>query len=212
MNAHSGYDRVADDWYIEPPWAVDALIAAEATVRPLRGRVLDPCCGAGNVPTRLAGIEDIIPIGTDLRPRRPDIAMMDFRDSLRQFRPDCVVSNPPYNQAQEFIEVALLHTWDRVCVVLRLGFLAGQKRRIWWPLTCFARLWVSSVRMTMPPGNRATAGKSGTVDYAWFVFERGYRGPPIIGWLPDVGRPVRQRRRHDPDCETICVPSAEEMP
>ncbi|PYD55567.1 hypothetical protein CFR75_15820 [Komagataeibacter xylinus] len=194
MNAHSGYARAADDWYVEPDWAVRALVAAEATVRPFAGIVLDPCCGAGNVPAQLGDVAGVTPIGTDLRPRAPGVATMDYRESLARHAPDSVISNPPYNQAQLFIEQALEHARDRVCVVLRLGFLAAQKRHAWWPKVPFARLWVSSVRMSMPPGGSDFPASGGSVDYAWFVFEKGHRGSPMVGWLPDVARPPRKRR------------------
>lgn len=210
MNAHSGYARAADDWYVEPDWAVRALVAAEATVRPFAGVVLDPCCGAGNVPAQLADMPGVYPIGTDLRPRAPGFATMDYRESLVRYPPDSVISNPPYNQAQLFIEHALEHARDRVCVVLRIGFLAAQRRRAWWPGVPFARLWVSSVRMSMPPGGSALPAAGGSVDYAWFVFEKGYRGPPMVMWLPDVARPPRKRRT--PRARSVVPFPAEKVP
>lgn len=180
----SGYERNADDWYVEPSWAVDALIAAE---RPFVGDVLDPCCGGGNIPNRLrlAGVECL---ASDI------ICRNDFADQILPFdqaipgmMPDSVVSNPPYNLAQEFVDCALTHTQDRVCVLLRLAFLEGQKRRAWFEATPLARVWVSSRRMSMPPGGSGVKAKGGTIAYAWFCWEKGHRGPAQIGFLPDVG-------------------------
>lgn len=179
----SGYERNADDWYVEPAWAVDSLIQAE---RKFVGTVLDPCCGGGNIVTRLemAGIRAF---GGDIKPRWSRAVIHSFDGSLEGYQPDSVVSNPPYNLAREFIDCALKHTTDRVCVLLRLAFLEGMKRREWFGTVPLARVWVSSRRMSMPPGGSDVPAKGGAVAYAWFVFEHGHRGPAQIGFLPDVG-------------------------
>ena len=179
----SGYERNADDWYVEPPWAVDALIAAE---RPFVGTVLDPCCGEGNIVKRLeaAGVRAV---GGDIKPRWDRAVIHHFSGSLEGYKPDSVVSNPPYNLAQDFVGCALKHTQDRVCVLLRLAFLEGQKRRAWFEATPLARVWVSSRRISMPPGGSDVKAKGGTIAYAWFCWEKGHRGPAQIGFLPDVG-------------------------
>lgn len=178
----SGYDRNGDDYYVEPAWAVDALIEAE---RKFVGLVLDPCCGGGNIVRRLenAGVNAV---GGDIKARWDRAVIHDFAGSLDGYRPDSVVSNPPYNRAQEFIDCALANTTDRVCVLLRLAFLEGQKRREWFQSVPLARVWVSSRRMSMPPGGSDVKAKGGAIAYAWFVFEHGHVGPAQIGWLPDT--------------------------
>ncbi|KXV23858.1 hypothetical protein AD942_11025 [Gluconobacter japonicus] len=175
----SGYDRHADDWYVEPAWAVDALMDAE---RKFVGLVLDPCCGGGNIVKRLE-MKGIFSFGSDIKPRWPPAAIQNFYVSLETWRPDSVVSNPPYNLAREFIDCALEHTTDRVCVLLRLAFLEGIKRREWFGTVPLARVWVSSRRMSMPPGGSGVKAKNGTVAFAWFVFEHGHTGAPAIGWI-----------------------------
>ena len=181
----SGYERNADDWYVEPDWSVDALAAVE---RPFIGGVMDPCCGSGNIPKRLHANGVLYVAASDLVDRGYDGMMSrgEFSDTLASFKPASVVSNPPYNLAQEFVDCALKHTRDRVCVLLRLAFLEGQKRRLWFEQKPLARVWVSSRRMSMPPGGSDVKAKGGTIAYAWFVFEHGHRGPAQIGWLPDL--------------------------
>lgn len=178
----SGYERHADEWYVEPPWAVDALIAAE---RSFIGTVLDPCCGGGNIVRRLEAA-NVNTYGADIKPRWVRAAVDTYQGSLAGYAPDSVVSNPPYDQAREFIDCALSHTRDRVCVLLRLAFLESIKRREWFKTVPLARVWVSSKRMSMPPGGSDVPAKGGAIAYAWFVFEHGYSGAPIIGFLPDV--------------------------
>ena len=180
----SGYERHADDWYVEPAWCVDALIQAE---RPFVGQVMDPCCGGGNIPNRLrlAGIDCL---ASDL------VCRNDFADQISSFdqaipeaMADSIVSNPPYNLAQEFVDCALKHTQDRVCVLLRLAFLEGVKRRAWFSQKPLARVWVCSKRVSMLPGGSDIPAKGGAIAYAWFVFEHKHVGPPVIGWIGNEG-------------------------
>ncbi|PYD63547.1 TRM11 family methyltransferase [Gluconacetobacter entanii] len=180
----SGYERNAADWYVEPAWAVDALLSVE---RRFIGGVMDPCCGGGNVPRQLASLgcktfaADVVDRGT-----WPVEVVDDFRVTIPMIGPDSIVSNPPYGDAREFIDCALAHTSDRVCVLLRLAFLEGIARRDWFATVPLARVWVSSRRMSMPPGDSDIPAKGGAIAYAWFVFEHGWKGAPVIGFLPDV--------------------------
>jgi len=153
----SGYDRNADDWYVEPAWAVDALLAAEEK---FCGTVIDPCCGGGNIPSRLkmAGCDTL---SSDIVDRNGASDLIGpFETILPEIPVESVVSNPPYNLAREFIDCALKHTTDRVCVLLRLAFLEGQKRRDWFGTVPLARVWVSSRRMSMPPGGSVVKARA----------------------------------------------------
>ncbi|MEW9274393.1 TRM11 family methyltransferase [Gluconobacter oxydans] len=176
----SGYERHADDWYVEPAWAVDALLQAE---QPFNGLVSDPCCGSGNIPDRLEA-HGVKAIGSD-RVDRADgkYVVADFRAALSMVAPASIVSNPPYGVAQAFVEEALGQTTDRVAVLLRLAFLEGVARGEWFKTVPLARVWVSSRRMSMPPGGSGVKAKNGTVAFAWFVFEHGHSGAPAIGWI-----------------------------
>ena len=180
----SGYERNADDWYVEPAWAVDALLAVEEK---FGGTVIDPCCGGGNIPNRLK-IAGCDALSSDIVDRNGAADLLgSFEIILPEIPHESVISNPPYNLAREFIDCALKHTTDRVCVLLRLAFLEGMKRREWFGTVPLARVWVSSRRMSMPPGGSDVPAKGGAIAYAWFVFEHGHRGPAQIGFLPDVG-------------------------
>ncbi|GEN14715.1 hypothetical protein NCH01_11460 [Neoasaia chiangmaiensis] len=110
-----------------------------------------------------------------------------FSTTLECYQPDSVVSNPPYHLAQEVIDCALKYSSDRVCMLLRLGFLESVKRRGWFQATPLARVWVSSRRMSMPPGGSDVKADGGAIPYAWYVWEHGYSGAPTLGFLPDAG-------------------------
>lgn len=178
----SGHTRQADDWYVEPAWCVDALLKWE---KPFVGGVMDPCCGRGNIVDRLVA-HDVIAYGSDMRDRADGrFPIMDYAKALKECAPDSVVSNPPFRDAQAFIEAALAVTTDRVCVLLRLAFLEGIARGKWFPNTPLARVWVSSQRISMPPGDSDIPAENGKVAHAWFVFEHGHNSRPEIGWFSE---------------------------
>lgn len=172
----SGYDRVVADWYCEPAWCVEAMLDVEEFV----GRSWDPSCGGGNIPkTMLARGLDCV--GSDIEDRGYGETGLDFFASER--RVDNIVSNPPYEGIERYIDHALNLASRKVVLLARLALLEGIKRRHLfqtWPL---ARVLVSSRRISMPPGGTDIVAKGGSVAYAWFVFERGNAGPPIIGWI-----------------------------
>ena len=82
-----------------------------------------------------------------------------------------------------FLLHALKLTTGKVALLARLALLEGQKRRALFQSTPLARVWVSSRRVSMPPGGTDIPAKGGAIAYAWFVWERGYSGAPSLGWL-----------------------------
>lgn len=185
----SGYERVRDDWYREPPWLVDALLDVE----PFVGGILDPACGGGTIPGRCLA-RGLLAIGSDIVNRGFGERQSFF---VRSAPVDNIITNPPFNQAQEFVEHALTIARRKVAVVQRLAFLEGQRRKRMFERTPLARIWVSSRRACMPPGAgfsdgqrdqwgalRTQEGRGGAIAYAWFVWDKAYSGPPSLGWLP----------------------------
>ena len=173
----SGYDRWANDYYVEPKWAIDGLLDVE----PIRGDSHDPCCGAGNIPRAM--IERGLPChASEIANRGYGTTHTDFFSSPPLYCEN-IISNPPFNRMQDFVNRALTISSDKVIVLARLAFLESQSRYEWWHTVPLARVWISSRRMSMPPGGSGIKATGGTVAYAWFVFERGYTGKPVLGWF-----------------------------
>ena len=102
----------------------------------------------------------------------------DFGDDLT------VVMNPPYRDAAEFVRAALLSVavGRKVCALLRLNFLGSSSKR----LDLFE--WGSELRAVHVLARRPSFtgdGRSDACEYAWFVWESGYRGSALI----DVVKP-----------------------
>ncbi len=176
----SGYVRAADDWYVEPAWCVDALIEAEGFSH---GSVYDPACGGGNIPRRFLA-HGIDAFGSDVRDRGYGTVQWNFLERGACLVADHIVSNPPYCFLQEFVDKAIQAVPGKVAVLARLAFLEGQSRRAWLQSSGLSRVWVSSRRISMPPGGAGVKAKGGSIAFAWFVFSPGWSEEPRIGWLP----------------------------
>jgi len=173
----SGYSRAASDWYVEPRSCINALLDVET----FAGQSWDPSCGGGNIPLAMQA-RGLNCWGSDIADRGFGTTGLSFFDA--EDRADSIVSNPPYGVIEDYIDRALSLTDCKVAILARLAFLEGQARRqkfTQWPL---ARVWVSSKRLSMPPGGTDVKAAGGTTAYAWFVFEHGHSGAPAIGWLP----------------------------
>lgn len=174
----SGYERNADDWYVEPASVVDALLDVELFI----GRTWDPACGGGNIPMRFI-TRGLDATGSDIRDRGWGETPVDFLASDNRHSATNIASNPPYGILQEWVDHARAIVPGKVAILARLAFLEGQKRRDWFKNAGLARVWVSSKRVSMPPGGSDIPAKGGSIAYAWFVFDQAHRGAPTLGWL-----------------------------
>ena len=168
--------RPADDFYITPPEATKALLAVEK----FGPRLWEPACGDGTMSRTLeeAGYKVT---STDLNSHGYGVSGVDFLTSWDCPRYD-IVTNPPFKLAQEFAEHALNVAGAKVALLCRLAFLEGQRRKTFFKAHPPRRVWVFSWRVSMWRRGEVT-GKGKMMAYAWYVWERGYRGEPMLGWL-----------------------------
>jgi hypothetical protein len=119
---------------------------------------------------------------TDLFDRGFGESGVDFRTSSRSV--DNIVTNPPFNAAEDFVHAGLKSAKRKFALLLRLAFLegAGRQRSI-FNETPPAKVWVFSERITFYPKNAERKG-SGTTAYAWFVWDADKTGPTELSWLP----------------------------
>jgi hypothetical protein len=179
---HALADR-KDDFYATPPEAVAAFLRAERAYLP--GVLWEPACGDGAIvkPLRAAGYTvhatDLVARGCpDSRAGEDFLMPFPVPPGLGG-----VVTNPPFKLAQAFVDRALLVT-PYVAMLLRLAFLEGAERRPWLEGGPLARVHVSSRRLPMMhrdgwEGNHA----SGSIAFAWFIWDRRHEGEPVIRWF-----------------------------
>ncbi len=176
---HTEHDRQREDYYATEPKATEWLCKLEQ----FKGPILEPACGEGHISEVLKqnGYEVV---SRDLVDRGYG-EVADFLSIDNTHWDGDIITNPPYIYAQEFVEKALsiIPDGNKVAMFLKLTFLEGKTRRHLFRTQNPCRIWVSSSRlMCAMNGEFEKLGGSATA-YAWFVWEKGYKGPTIIKWF-----------------------------
>ena len=99
-----------------------------------------------------------------------------------------IITNPPYRYAKEFVEHALDIVGDgrKVAMFLKLTFLESKSRRALFEKYPPKRIWVFSERVQCAKNGDFETYKQGVgtaVAYAWYIWEKGYRGETTVGWI-----------------------------
>lgn len=105
--------------------------------------------------------------------------------------PECdyIISNPPYSLAKEFVEkgIEILSDDGKMAMFLKIQFLEGEKRIEMFKKYPPRYIYVFSKRMaTWNNGERLDPnGKkwATTMCHAWFIWEKGFKGEPVVRWL-----------------------------
>ena len=178
---HCKDEREENDFYATDPVAIDWLLGVESFDK----SIWEPCCGAGHLSKKLKYYghnvynSDIIDRGYE-----------DFNEVLDFLNfdgtyPGDIITNPPYKYCSEFIKKSLdvIQDGHKVAMFLKLQTLEGQKR-------------YNEIFSVTPPKNvyvfvkRVACGKNGEFDsgssavcYAWFVWEKGWKGDTTLKWI-----------------------------
>ncbi|HEY0032266.1 MAG TPA: hypothetical protein VGB81_03290 [Devosia sp.] len=169
-------DLDGPDFFPTPAWATHALIDNET----FKDAIWESACGNGAM-SEVLELTGCQVISTDLHDRGYGEGGVDFLSSRR--RAANIVTNPPYNAAEGFVEAGLRAAKNKFALLLRLAFLEGANRQ----RTIFSdappsRVWVFSERITFYPAGAIQKG-SGTTAYAWFVWDKDASGGTELKWF-----------------------------
>ena len=173
------------DYYATPPRAVEELLRLET----FSHEVWEPCCGGGHISEVLL-VHGHEVRSTDLADYGYGQAGVDFLAQKRPVNAD-IITNPPYIQAQAFVEHALelLTPGHKAAMFLRLVFLETQARKSLFEERPPARVYVASSRFGCAKNGEFKVRPNGelyypsSVAYAWFVWEYGFAGEPVLRWF-----------------------------
>lgn len=187
-SSHAAGERQRDDYYATDPIAVDKL--RNAVIVP---QVVWECaCGEGHLSRRLQEMGHDV-LSTDLVDRGFGHVGIDFlKEPLPPFLTGedcCILTNPPYKYATEFIEHALdiLPQGQPAFFLMKTNALEGKGR--------FERLYrhgylhgvyqfterLLCAKNGDFEGMRAGGGSA--VAYAWFLFRKVRAADTIIRWI-----------------------------
>ena len=176
---HTDRERQREDYYATEPRATELL----CQLVQFDGPILEPSCGEGHISEQLkkAGYEvtsrDLVDRGYG------EVADFLAIDNLEWN--GNIVTNPPYKYAQEFVEKALqiIPEGKKVCMFLKLTFLEGKARRKLFQITPPKIVYVASGRLKCAMNGDFDSIGGSAAAYAWFVWEKGFNGEPIIRWF-----------------------------
>lgn len=189
---HSNKERALNDYYATNPKAVEMLLELET----FNKNILEPCCGEGHISKVLEQNGHNV-LSLDLIDRGYGIGGVDFLKYNEHFNGD-IITNPPYLGAQEFVEHALdlIDDGNKVAMFLKITFLEGKSRRKLFEDYPPKRVYVSTSRILCGKnGDFYKRDKNGNliidkdgnpmedssaVCYAWFIWEKGYKGDIIL--------------------------------
>ena len=175
---HSEGERQKDDYYATEPRAVELLLEKEKFCN----HILEPFCGEGHISKVLEknGYEvdssDIVDRGYG--------RVEDFFNL--KYAPDTdIITNPPYKIAIDGVKKAIdaIDTGHKVAMFLKIQFLEGKERRKFFEENPPKFVYVASSRLNCAKNGEFETYKSSAMCYAWFVWEKGYKGEPVIRWI-----------------------------
>jgi len=176
---HSDYERADGDYYATDPRAMVLLLEQESF-----SNVWECACGGGHL-AKVLEEKNLLGKATDLVNRGYGEYGIDFLLETDVWNGD-IITNPPYKYAKEFCEhsMEIISDGRKVAMFLKLTFLEGKDRKKFFAKYPPKIVYVSSSRIHVARnGDAEMFKKSSAAAYAWFVWEKGFMGNPIIKWF-----------------------------
>lgn len=182
-------EREQDDFYATDPVALETLLqhCSYWLYNQLHNctGIWECACGNGNLAECLRNNGYDV-AASDLINRGYGLSGKDFlKTKASGFT--IILTNPPYSLATEFIEHALyiLPEGGLYIALMNITYLAGQKRyREIYSKGSLREVYVFSKRVECWKNGVIPQDKCGSIaNYAWYVFQKGYKGQPTLYWL-----------------------------
>ena len=181
---HSDTDREDNDFYATEPLATVLLCEKEKFTQ----TVWEPCVGKGHIATVLSQ-QGYNVVCTDIIDRGyPKTEIRDFLSVQEQGggeNKNDIVTNPPYKLATTFVKKALdiSAVGVKVAMFLKIQFLESQERWELFKEYPIKTVYVATKRLNCAKDGAFDEYVSSAVCYAWFVWEKGYKGDTVVKWI-----------------------------
>lgn len=175
---HSEFERVQHDYYATDPQAVEELLKVEKFDK----NILEPCCGEGHI-SKVLEKHGYMVESSDLIDRNFGRGGVDYL-TIKSWHGD-IITNPPYKYAKEFVEHSLkiINPGQRVAMLLKIQFLESVKRRELFEENPPKYVYVFSKRTVCARNGGFEKTPSSAVCYCWYIWEKGFKGEPVIRWI-----------------------------
>jgi len=183
-SSHSEKDRETNDYYATDPHSLDIYL--EALKRDhitLNIDIWECACGEGHL-SKLLEQKGYRVKSTDLVDRGYGLGGVDFINTQNTWG-GVILTNPPYKYAKEFVEhaIELINVGEYVIMFLKIQFLVGQERRKLFDKKELKYVYVNSKRQTCYINGDMSKKLSSVSCYCWFMWQKGFKGEPIIRWI-----------------------------
>lgn len=183
---HTDGEREKHDYYATEPKAVELLLQQEE----FNHYVWECACGEGHISEVLKKHGYNVK-SSDLYNRGYlSTEIIDFLQYTSEQRKQeisrDIITNPPYKYAKEFVQRALEISADgtKIAMFLKLTFLESKSRKMLFEKYPPKTVYVSRSRLKCAKNGNFEAEKNNTaVAYAWYVWQKGFNGNPIIKWI-----------------------------
>lgn len=174
---HVSEEREEMDYYATDPIAIKLLLDEENFEN-----VLEPSCGEGHLSKEL--IKNGVKVTSRDIVDRGFGTVADFLCITNQEWHGDIITNPPYRWAKEFVEKSLniVSEGNKVAMFLKLTFMEGKGRKHLFQTNPPKTIYVSSSRIKCFK-NGLDNNKNSAIAYAWYVWEKGFKGSTTIKWI-----------------------------
>ena len=178
--------REKDDYYATAPDTTRLFL--NTFKEDLGNDILEPACGEGHLAKVL---KEYFPNSdiecTDLVDRGYGVGGIDFINHNFDKKFDTVITNPPFKYSKEFILKGLELSNKYTIIFCKIQLLEGVSRKEMFLNTPLRYVYIHSSRQNplKNGNNRNENGKkwSSTMAFAWYVWEKDYKGEPVVRWI-----------------------------
>ncbi len=183
-SSHSEVEREKNDYYATDPNTLRIFLKALARDNlKINTNVWECACGEGHL-SEVLRVGGYIVVSSDLIDRNYGTSNVDFLKQTEKWKGD-ILTNPPYKYAKEFVEhsLELIEDGQQVIMLLKIQFLEGKDRRKFFEKYPPKYVYVNSSRQTCYLNGNMSKKLSSASCYCWFIWEKGFKGEPLIRWV-----------------------------
>ena len=180
LAANPNAERKKNDFYATNPHALEIAMPIFKDI--LHKNVWECACGQGHLSEVLTEFGYNVK-STDLIDRGYG-KVQDFLKCKDKFKGD-ILTNPPFKLAKNFIEKSfeLIEDGRYAIFFLKIQFLESKSRKELFTKYPLKYLIVNSERQQCAKEGDFEKYKATTQCYCWYIFQKGYKGDPIVKWL-----------------------------
>jgi len=176
---HSNRIREENDFYATEPKAINELLKV---YKYFNSNIWECCCGKGHLSEELKKHSYNV-YSSDLINRGYGKVESVFKKEYNNYD---IITNPPFKIAEKIIEhlFKISENKVRICMLLKVQFLEGKKRKEFFKKYPMKYLYVSSSRIrTCKNGNFEKYKNVNSIAYAWYIWEVGNKEETKIRWF-----------------------------